>query len=383
VKRAAVVGLAFLSGCVVLPIFGGPPPVGESNKPSLVVRDGVGSFETVRGLVHCHSKLSHDCKGEFEDIAAAANEDRVAFVILCDHLKGIGAEDGPDGEIDGVLFIPGAEINSDGGGSLLSLGARKGVITHGTDAQVIASIRSQGGLVGIAHPEEEIVAGVDDPDGVELMNLHADVNDENKFSLFWRALFFPPKCFFRSIIDRQAQAAVVYDAYARKHALAALGSCDAHEAIRPLGPLAGAIDSYRRVFRAAATHVLLPSREKLSKKLVIDALRAGRSYAACEIDRDASDFRFEAWKDGNVVARLGDWAELGVELEAEAPSGTCTLTLLRDGAPVARAENATELKYAPTLAGAYRVEATLDGKPWVATSAIRVRDVAPVGSRVR
>jgi hypothetical protein len=349
---------------VALPIFGGPPP--PADPPYHGPRTEMNSWD-VRGLVHCHSKLSHDCKGEFEDIAAAAKEDGVQFVILCDHLKGIGNEDGPDGEIDGVLFIPGAEINSDGGGSLLSLGARKGVITHGTDAQVIASIRSQGGLVGIAHPEEEIVAGVDDPDAVELMNLHADVNDENKFSLFWRVLFFPPKCFFRSIIDRQAQAAVVYDAYANKHALAALGSCDAHEAIRPLGPLAGAIDSYRRVFRCATTHVLLPPHASLTKKTVLDALRDGRSYAACEIDADASGFQF---------------LQRGREIEVAA-TFPCTLTLLRDGAPVARAENATELKYAPTLPGAYRAEATLDGKPWVATSAILVRDVAPVGSRVR
>ncbi len=376
-RRTLALALASLplAGCVALPTLGGLPP---REGP---VRESDQDLRDVRGIVHCHSKQSHDSKGEFEDIAAAATETGSAFVILTDHLKEVTDDEGPDGSIGGVLFLPGIETRADRGGSILSLGARARIDTQGTDREVMTRIRARGGLVAIAHPEEVTVGGaLDDAEAVELENLHADVLDESKLGLFFRGLFLPPGAFFGSIVDRQPAAALVYDSVARTRPVAALGSCDAHEAIRPLGPLAGALDSYRRVFRVATTHVLL---REVTKQAILDALRQGRSYAACELYGDATGFRFVLERAGAVVALLGGETALehGTELVVDAPR-SCELMIRKDGAPFFAAKGRAA-RVPVERAGSYRVEARLEDRPWVWTSAIRVVDVAPVRSGPR
>lgn len=369
---------AVLEGCVVLPILGGPPPR-EDDVPPVANLEGLAD---VRGLVHVHSLLSHDSKGTFEAIADAAVETSCSFVILCDHLKGQTAtEEGPDGRVGGVLFLPGAELNMNGG-SLLALGVRAGIDPRLLDAPLVAAIRARGGLAAIGHPESVRLEGLVDVDGCELENVHADTTDENKLTLGLRALFFPPRPFFSSVLDLQVRAGIVYDSFARERPLAAIGACDAHEAIRPLGPLAGAVDSYRRLFRTATTHVWVPlarTGETLAKADVLEAIRAGRTYAASELTRDATGFRFVARDaQGNAVALPGGAAPLapGLALEVALP-GPGTIVLLRDGAdtlvlPEGDEAGAATARFVPVLPGAYRVLATTGDRPWIWSSAIRI-----------
>lgn len=361
---------ASASGCVLLPSLGGPPPR-EGEAPIPAPWPGL---VDLRGIVHCHSLQSHDSRGTFAEIAAAASEVGARFVILTDHLRAPTEDPGPDGLVAGVRFIPGVERRSRSGGSLLVLGARAGIDPGLADAEAALQARAQGALVAIGHPEQAAGGGLARPDGVELMNLHADVQDECYPWLLLRALVLPPGAFFAGVVSRQAAAAAVYDQHAPEGPLAALGGCDAHEAVRLLGPLGGAVDSYRRVFRCATTHVLVADD---SRAAILAALRAGRSYAACELERDATGFRVVARRDLEPVGTLGDEVTLapGLELLVEAPA-PCRLTVLCDGATAHRACG-TGLVLPLTRPGAYRVEAELAGIPWVATSAIRVVRAPP------
>ncbi len=372
-RRLAVSLLAAsLAGCVCLPILGGPPPRDDD-----VALENLEGLADLRGIVHCHSKLSHDCSGEFEDVAAAAAETSCSFVAFTDHLRHReDVKDEPLGHVKGVLLMPGAELNMNGG-SLLSIGVAAGLNRFLPDEALIAQVRSLGGVAAIAHPEEWQLGNVGDVDGCELENLHAGVVMENKLTLALRVLFFPPRPFFSSIVERQDRAAAVYDALARKRPLAAIGACDAHEAIHPLGPLAGAIDSYRRVFRTATTHVLVPAErtgDALDRETVLSAIKAGRTYAASELTRDATGFRFVArGANGAVRATLGGVAYLasGVALEVTLPAPG-RIALLRDGAPALVVEETTTARFEPRAPGAYRVEASRDGRPWIWSSALRI-----------
>jgi hypothetical protein len=370
-RRLAVSLVALLAGCVCLPILGGPPPRDDG-----VTVESLEGLADLRGIVHCHSKLSHDCSGEFEDVAAAAAETSCSFVAFTDHLRHReDVKDEPQGHVKGVLLLPGAELNMNGG-SLLSIGVAAGLNRFLPDEALIAQVRSLGGVAAIAHPEEWQLGDVADVDGCELENLHAGAVMENKLTLALRVLFYPPRPFFSSIVERQDRAAAVYDALAHKRPLAAIGACDAHEAIHPLGPLAGAIDSYRRVFRTATTHILVASSktgDALDRATVLDALREGRSYAASELTQDATGFRFVARGANGVCATLGGIAQLasGVALEVTLPAEG-KISLLRDGAPALVVEKGKAARFEPRARGAYRVEASFEGKPWIWSSALRI-----------
>ncbi|MDF1665655.1 MAG: hypothetical protein P1V97_28105 [Planctomycetota bacterium] len=325
------------------------------------------ALKDVRGIIHCHSKQSHDCSGDFDDIAAAAKKCGAQFVILTDHLKEPTLDAGPDGFIDGVLFIPGIETRSEDGSSLLSLGARAKVTPRGTDTEITASIVAGGGLVAIGHPERVIGRGSEAVMGIELMNLHADVKDENKLTLLFRAIFYTPRQLFLSVIDRQEKAINLYDYHAQRGPVAAIASCDAHEAI---GFWGWAIDSYERVFQAANTHVLV---SRVTKESILEALRLGRSYAACELVEQSTGFSVQVTRGGRNAAMMGGETPLTQQLEyvVRAPVN-CEISLYQNGRLCARTQAGT-LKYKIKRRGSYRVEATLDGRPWISSSSIRVK----------
>jgi len=365
VPRLVLLLAVALSGCVCLPILGGPPPRDDEAAPVANLED----LADLRGIVHCHSKLSHDCSGEFEDVADAAAETSCSFVCFTDHLRHRNeVKDEPSGRIHGVLVLPGAELNCNGG-SLLAIGVAAGIDRNLEATKLVAQIRKLGGVAAIGHPEEWHLDNVADVDGCELFNLHAAALAASKAGLVFRFFFFPPRPFFSALIERQDEACAVYDALDSTRPLAAIGACDAHEA--------ALVDTYHRVFRAATTHVLVPSSrtgERLEAQDVLKALAEGRSYAASELTQDATGFRFVARKaDGSLAATLGGVAALesGLALEVALPAAG-TITLLRDGAPALVVAKATKARFEPTVPGAYRVEATYDGKPWIWSSAIRL-----------
>jgi hypothetical protein len=112
--------LLFLAACQGSPEAGAPP-----RKP---LRD-------FRGIIHCHSLFSHDSKGTYEEILAAAKAAKIDFICMTDHPpkddKGRPLREGWTGIHDGVLFIQGAEYSD----QILALGIKEPITarTGGND----------------------------------------------------------------------------------------------------------------------------------------------------------------------------------------------------------------------------------------------------------
>jgi hypothetical protein len=78
-----------------------------------------------KGIVHCHSLLSHDSRGTIEEIAAACRDARVDFVVMTDHQTDASVRDGVRGMVGDTLFVVGAEVRSTRGATLLCFPLRQ------------------------------------------------------------------------------------------------------------------------------------------------------------------------------------------------------------------------------------------------------------------
>jgi len=137
------------------------------------IQEPIKPLRDFRGIIHCHSKYSHDSKGTYEEILAAAKSANVDFICMTDHPpaadKGLPLREGWTGIHEGVLFIQGAEYSD----QILGLGLREPI--SGKDRrETIKAIHAQGGVAMACHPEE-----IDDwdayaeADGMEIYNVHA------------------------------------------------------------------------------------------------------------------------------------------------------------------------------------------------------------------
>ncbi|GIW71899.1 MAG: hypothetical protein KatS3mg102_1441 [Planctomycetota bacterium] len=140
---------------MALPTLAGPAPLLVPPAPPL---GPPGPFALrMRGVVHCHSRWSHDSDGELEGIVQAAQAAALDFVVLTDHYTDAGPLETPRGWYDGVLVLTGAELRA-GGGSVLALdlnlplrprapsGAR-------TPQDALDRVRAAGALALIGHAE--------------------------------------------------------------------------------------------------------------------------------------------------------------------------------------------------------------------------------------
>lgn len=388
--RLVVFAFAAASGgCVLLPTVSGPPPALEAAPGRMPVRRA--DLEDVRGVIHVHSFLSHDARGTVAEIAEAARAAGVRFVAMTDHFREPGPQvsEGARGERDGVLFLVGVELKR-ASGSFLALGlgdatptptARLEVRAFPRDpAETLVAIRHAGGLSFVGHAET--FAGWEEApafDGLEVANLHADAKDDPWWSLLLSALFEPPGCFFTRLIDHPEANLARWDALGTHRRVPGVGGCDAHANVRIFGPLGGTVGTYEEAFRALTTHALVARRPGRSPdaRAVLEALRQGRCYIAFEMRGDATGFWFDL-ADGAGVAEAIQGEEVrfrpGQWLRAHAPGGArAQVALLRDGAPLAESPAGAGLEIAVPGPGVYRVEVTLDGKPFILSNPIYVR----------
>jgi hypothetical protein len=283
--RARCAGLALLSGllagCAAIPW-----PYTDWPRPEA---DGAAAWLDLRGAVHVHTRASHDSPGTIEAVVAAARSTGIAWVALTEHTK--PGRQGPWGVIDGVTVLPGFEASA-AGGSLLALGVSGPPPKTKEPAALVRWARAAGGVALVGHFErsrlgEPAAWEAAGPDGVELVNLHAN-GALRSASLGWRVPLLPGALALRAL------AFVPEENLARWTALPGpppiVGSVDAHAKFRLLGRLGGTVDRYRDVFRLVTTHVLA---RDASAPAILDALRSGRSYVALEALGRVDAFRFE------------------------------------------------------------------------------------------
>ena len=363
-------------GCVLLPTLKGPPPALEDRPPRTPPQ-----WSDIRGIVHCHSSLSHDSEGKIERIAATARDEGVGFVAMTDHFTPRSVTEGARGLRDGVLFLVGVELSRDHG-SILGLGvgdaspvatptAGAEVLDFGdTGQEAIDRIHGAGGLAFVGHAEDFNGWAARGWDGVEVHNLHADASRQRWWTYLWAGLFTPPGCFFTRLIDDPRDVLARWDLLGKTRRVPGVGGCDCHANVSLFGPLGGTIGTYAECFRAVTTHVLI--RYDFSAAAVCEALREGRCYIAFEINGDAGGFTFEL-SPGAVPMGAEVPFRAGLRLDAHAPGADrVRLVLRRDGVQELEAAGG-DLTFDVRAPGTYRVEAYLDGNPFVISNPIYVR----------
>lgn len=374
-----------------------------------------------RGILHAHSKLSHDCLVSFEAIQQVLKQTGIDFICLSDHCtNGLADFDSQwRGLHDGKLFIPGFEMRD----GFMPFGAQPGtVLSDQTDSPTLArQVIDRGGVLFFAHPEEPREWDLPELTGMEIYNIHTD------FKLYpggVRAMLPEvlvnqgryPENVARLLFQRPSEFLRRWDQLNRTRHITGIAGNDCHQNVglrlvctgpdsvriedaTPryrkeiqlnfltqllarwlLGPLENGrellhfqLDPYERMARAVNTHVLA---RDLTEEEILNSLRAGRAFVGFDQLADSSGFSWWAENGTNTVLM----GELGIlsrktTLHAWSPL-PCRFTILRDGTQVARIQG-RQLDLVPPDPGKYRVEAELqvgtEWIPWVYANPIQLR----------
>lgn len=320
----------------------------------------------VRGAWHVHTTHS-DGLGSIDEVVRAARTAGLQFVVVSDHNALTPVE---GGYRDGVLVVEASEISSTFGhvvavGLPAAPGEPEKVDPLGRTAQ-------EGGLAVIAHPLHPRRPftgwGTGPWRGLEVVSddsfWYQAIQDRAVGRVLLAALALP----FDSaqtvlwISRSPAEELARFDAegaaarVAGEPARVLLCSADAH-----------GYPSYRAAFEAFSMHVpvRLGGDAALDSRAVLAALLDGRAFCVYDGVAPAG------------AVRLGAAAGGTLELSMEAPPGAGqAFRLLRDGREVeARfrsADGPARISFCATGCGpgTYRVEGTLDGRPWIFTNPV-------------
>ncbi|MBZ0153258.1 MAG: hypothetical protein K8J09_17170 [Planctomycetes bacterium] len=355
-------------GCAAFTTVLGPTGARPAPRPLPVAGTTLHDF---KGVVHCHSHLSHDSDGTIEQIAAACVVAGLDFLVMTDHQTDESIRDGRRGMVGDTLFLVGAEVRSPQG-TLLCFPLTKPLRHFQHPGLLAKEAAQQGGLAFVGHGERwRIPFAVPGLAGAEIVNLHAGVTTAGPVGTLATGLFLPMRMLMRRLCVRDDTVLAAWDAaLAQQHPFTPVGGNDAHANIRVFGPLGGTIANYQEVFLTLSTHVLA---ERLDEASLVDALRQGRSYVSFDIFGEGAGFDFRAVDAAGAVHLGGATVprDTGLTLRVFAPADG-SIRLLRDGHEVARRDGRGLLVHDPAP-GVYRVEVfTSAGNPWLFSSSIRV-----------
>ncbi len=147
----------------------------RQRKP-VTVRTG---YQDYRAILHAHAEDAAHTGGTRPELLAAAKRTDVQVIMLTDHVR-----EGRDfindnwrGQRDGVLFIPGGETEGFLAYPTRSIAGER----WQSREDFVKLIKRDGGNIFLSHVEERLDWPVDQLDGLEIYNHHADVKDEGEF----------------------------------------------------------------------------------------------------------------------------------------------------------------------------------------------------------
>ncbi len=318
-----------------------------------------------RGIIHCHSLYSHDSKGTYEEILAAAKAAKVDFVCITDHPPkgdaGLSLREGWKGIHDGVLFIQGHEL---AGTNLLAIGIREPV-RGGTPAEKVADIRRQGGVAIVSHPEEvKDLEPYLTADGMEIYNVHAAFTklrkNPAKLAAALKSVKEDPERSFMHLQELDPAVLAKWDEINRTRRFVGIAGNDSHQNVNILGLQ---LDPYPRAFRFVATRICA---EDLTQEAVLRALKEGRCYV--EFDGVSLNGIFKS-----RIVRDQSGRDF-FEVETPQWNSMTRSTLIRNGEPQPdgiRGADDPFPRWELKEAGAYRVAWSGLGTPYLLSNHVR------------
>lgn len=392
----------------------------------------------LRAILHAHAEDSTHTGGTRPEMLADAQRADVKVILLTDHHRPPKdfIDDSWRGMREGVLFIPGSEAR----GFLIY--PSQSILARMNDPlpRFLETVRRDRGLMFLSHIEERPDHSMDQLDGLEIYNRHADakkdpagiaaivlqMTDPTSLRELEEGLRLFPDEMLASQCSYPDNYLAKWDRETKTRRLTGVAANDCHHnqilvmkmadentvkigtnvdpddkfrsvpallrpGIRQLtkGRSQGDVlarldfDPYYRSFRNAATHILASEQTESAVRL---ALRDGRAFVSHDWMCDATGFRFqfqhgtEEWT--QPIAVMGDELDFiaGKQLVAEFPV-PCQIRLIRDGELIGE-EHSNHLEFPVSTPGVYRVEGwlTLDeeDRPWIYSNPIYLR---PPGHR--
>lgn len=383
-----------------------------------------------RCILHAHAEDSTHTGGTLAEMLADAKKADVHAILLTDHYR--PPTDFIDGRWrglkDGVLFIPGAEVN--GFLAYPTKSILKRMELKGAD--FVNTVNVDDGLIFLSHIEERKDHPVDGLTGLEIYNRHWDAKRDKLSYLALFTMLTDPKhladlekavrLYPDEVLAFQCDYPDVYltkwDEGTKRKRLTGVAANDCHhnqvfivkmvdadtvllgtnvdadDKMRKItsdarpgikdmtkGRKAGDVlakidfDPYYRSFRNSSTHVIA---SKLDETTIRATLKAGHAYVSHDWMCDPTGFRFDAGTDDTPSASMGDEVKLadGLKLTARLPL-PALVRVLRHGKEVAKFEGKADCEFAVKETGAYRLEAwlELDGewRPWIFSNPIYVK----------
>lgn len=376
-----------------------------------------------RANLHVHSSLSHDSRGEIQEIVAAAKKVGATVLMFTEHPADSYDyfRDGHQGLRDGVLLIPGAETRG-----LLVFPRDEVLPAHDVAPQELAqAIHGRGGLTFLSHLEERLDWQLRALTGVEIYNTHADFKEDkalvaalrNPLWVLKAAELFRkyPQEAFSALQDYPADYLTRWDTLCQTTPHVGVAANDSHQNIGivlrlnanrqiiaedaggkklfevdarwfaallpvPADAKAGAVlfrtvlDPYEQSLRHVGTHLLL---KEHTVDAVRDALARGRVYVAFDWLADSAGFDCVGTT-GEQRIEMGESTTWRANLKL---SGAAPLVgqwrVFRDGRKIHESQGET-LDYAISSAGVYRVEVWLEvaaeSRLWILSNPIYVRN---------
>ena len=388
-KRALVGAAALATVAAVVALVLLPPLPTSAPAPAWAP-----AITTARGVFHIHTTRS-DGTGTTDEVAAAAAEAGLQFVIVTDHGNATRAPDQPVYR-SGVLCIDAVEISTTGGHyAALGLG-RAPYPLAGEPRDVVEDVRRLGGFGVVTHPlspktDLAWLGWEAEVDGFEWLNGDSVWRDATLPRLLGAAWAYPLRAApsIASLYERP-RAIARWDSLLRSGRVVGLAGADAHarfglrEGREPyVSRVFVRAPSYEAVFKVASLRVGLP--QPLTRNAardadaIVAAIRAGHVHAVLDALAAPAFFEF-AGKGGGVAAIEGDRLP-GTEpfllrVRSNPPAGGW-IVLFRDGVEVHRAK-ARDLVYAGDRPGAYRAEVWIPARrgegfmPWIVGNPIYV-----------
>lgn len=348
-------------------------------------KDQVGNptkLRELRGNLHIHTNRS-DGTLSTPEIARVANRCGLDFIGINDHFAACG----PSYYQDGVLILQGTELNSAHSHYLAYNCSLTPKNKQEDGAAVVEQVRNCGGLGIIAHPFETgspIVSGgrcypwlnwdTDGFDGIELWNLTSQWRDSA--ASYWQSLrqwFFHR---FRPFAQGACPKALAkWDNLCQQRHVTGLAGSDLHAPIIKKWGIQFKLLDYPMLLSAVNTYCLAEvcGDGERDGGSVVDALRQGRCWLAYDRLSPGGGFAFSAKAGentvgmGGAVSRAGGWAVLQIKLPRRGE-----IQLIHNGKPVV-SEKGQYREVSVGAAGVYRVEARLNGIPWIYSNPIYIK----------
>lgn len=325
--------------------------------------------------LHMHTRYS-DGSGLHKDIARAALKCGLDAVIVTDHNVLVEGMQGYHRDGDRrVLMLVGQEVHDQDRepqkNHLLIFGANRDLAVLADDPQTLVNaVREAGGICFVAHPtdpaaplfrETDISWEAWDVQGFTGMEIWNHLSEFKTVLTNWPSALFHayfPNLFSRGPFPRDLKKWDELLTGGRR--VAVIGGSDAHALHYKAGPLEKTIFPYEFHFKSLNTHLLLPNPLtgdfESDRRMVLDALGAGRGFVGFDLIAPTRGFRFTAQgREGAAVMGEEIAAQGGVTLQARLP-GRGEILLLRNGQTVQKWKRREAFAYNAIETGVYRVE---------------------------